>query len=354
MGLKALGFMPFGIYNISMKRFLITALLIISLPGALLATTLNVLILKRAPRADISFAQNYAVVVDEETFLGPISKNNKLLVEVSGSALRFTAHDPKTKSKKVLGTFKGKVDVVRSLGAVNFKNTPKLATLKKKPLPAGSLNLSKNAQSSSPFATLRQAAYGGDITYSGPLTIYPKRGLNIVETVPLESYVTQVVNCELGGEKSLEALKAQSVMVRTFALFMVQTRLNALKKGNTNWLHFQLFATPVDQAYNCRKRANNRELPSALVQKAVKETADQVVLKNGKLARVQYNTCAKKAAPKGVICQEKMISLARKSKSYKEVLAHFLPGTTVSSYDARHLSTETARRLKDALHTSKK
>lgn len=346
--------MPFGIYNISMKRFLITALMIISLPGALLATTLNVLILKRAPRADISFAHNYAIVVEEEEFFGPVSHTNKLLIEPSGTALRLYVHNPKTNSKKLLGTFKGKIDIVRSLKGVDFSHTQAVSALKAKPLPSGSLNLPQGAFLHGPFATLRQTAYGGDITYSGPLTVYAKSGVNIVETVALENYVTHVLNCELGAEKSLTALKAQSVMIRSFALFMVQSRLEALRKGNANWAYFQLFSTPVDQAYNCRKRANNRELPSELVQKAVKETADQVVLKNGKLARVQYNTCAKKAAPKGVICQEKMISLARKSKSYKEVLAHFLPGTTVSSYDARHLSTETARRLKDALRTSKK
>lgn len=337
-----------------MKKLLLIVLLTALCPAALLANTLNVLILKRATRVDISFAQNYAVVVDEENFLGPISKDNKLLVEVAGTALRFTAHDPKTKSKKVLGTFKGRVDVVRSLGAVNFKNTPKLTALQKKPLPAGSLNLSKNAQSSSPFATLHQAAYGGDITYSGPLTIYPKRGLNIVETVPLESYVTQVVNCELGGEKSLEALKAQSVMVRTFALFMVQNRLNALKKGNTNWVYFQLFSTPVDQAYNCRKRVNNKNLPTELVKRAVKETTGEVILKKNKLSLVQYNTCANKEAAAGVICQETMVKRIRSGKSYKEVLLSFLPGRHIGKYDTKDLSADAARRIKNELKSSKK
>lgn len=337
-----------------MKRFLLIGLLTVFCPAALLANTLNVLILKRAARVDISFAQNYAVVVDEENFWGPISKNNKLLVETSGSDLRFTVHDPKTNHKKVLGTFKGKVDIVRSLGAVNFKNTPQLTALQKKPLPAGSLNLSKNAQFSSSFATFRQAAYGGDITYSGPLTIYSKKGINIVETVPLESYVTQVVNCELGDEKSLNALKAQSVMVRTFALFMVQTRLNALKKGNSNWAYFQLFSTPVDQAYNCRKRANNRELPSELVKRAVKETAGEVILKKNQLSRVQYNTCASKPAAKGVICQEKMINKTRQGKSYKEVLVSFLPGTHIGQYDTKDLSADAARRIKKELTHSKK
>lgn len=324
------------------------------MPGALPATTLNVLILKRAPRADISFAQNYAVVVQEKEFIGPISKTNKLLIEPSGTALHLYVHNPKTNSKKSLGIFKGKVDIVRALAGIDFNHPQAVGTLKTKTLPQGSLNLPQGALLGGSFATLRQTAYGGDITYSGPLTVYAKSGVNIVETVALENYVTHVVNCELGAEKSLNALKAQSVMVRTFALFMVQTRLKALKDGNTNWAYFQLFSTPVDQAYNCRKRANDRELPNELVQKAVKETAGQVVLKNGNLAHVQYNTCAKKATPKGVICQEKMINLARKGKSYKEVLISFLPGTRIEAYDARHLSTETARRLRKELNASKK
>lgn len=336
-----------------MKRFLISLILFVFCPCLLPAGTLNVLILKHAARTELSFAQNYAVVIGEDHFYGPIAKENRLLLENANGKIRLTLHNPQKNTKKSLGIAKEKIDIVRSLGKqVDFNAPRAVSSLQSRPLPAGRLNLPKDAHHTSPFVTLRQAAYGGNITYSGPLTVYAKNGINIVETVALENYVTQVVNCELGGEKSLNALKAQSVMVRTFALFMVQNRLAELEKGNQKWAYFQLFSTPVDQAYNCRKRANDKELPSALVKKAVKETAGQVILRNKKLARVQYNTCAKRTLPKGVICQEKMVKMARSGKDYKAVLTSFLPGTHVEVYNMQFLSSETAHRLRQALKST--
>lgn len=338
-----------------MKRFLLSLLLFVLCPCLLPAGTLHVLILKRAARTELSFAQNYAVVIGEDHFYGPISKENRLLLENANGKMRLTLHNPQKNTKKSLGITNEKIDILRSLGKQVDFNTPRaLSSLQSRPLPAGNLNLPKDAHHISPFVTLRQAAYGGNITYSGPLTVYAKNGINIVETVELENYVTQVVNCELGGEKNLNALKAQSVMVRTFALFMVQNRLAELEKGNQKWAYFQLFSTPVDQAYNCRKRVNDKEPPSALVKQAVKETSGQAILRNKKLARVQYNTCAQKALPKGVICQERMVKMARSGKDYKAVLTSFLPGTHIEVYDMQFLSSEAAHRLKQALKSAAK
>ena len=338
----------------SMKKYFLLLCLFVFGSASLLANTLNVLILRKAPLADLAFEQNYAIVTDDGHFYGPISKTNKLLIASAGTGLKLTLHNQKTNSNKSLGVFKQPVNIVRSLGSVNFNAVQSVKNLTKRKLPAGGVNLAKDAQSSTPFVSLRQKSYAGTIVYNGPITAYAKGGVNLVETVELEQYVTHVVNCELGNEKSLNALKAQSVMVRSYALFTVQSRLNALKRGNKNWLHFQLFATPTDQAYNCRKRADGRELPSDLVKKAVKETRGQVVLKKQQLAHVQYNTCGKGSAPKGVICQEKMVRLSRQGKPYKEVLTYFMPGTHVAQFDARHLSAQAAQRIKQELQTAKK
>lgn len=345
--------MVYWVYNISMKKYFCLLVFLAFCSGSLLANTLNVLIVRKAARADLAFEQNYAIVTGDHHFYGPISKTNKLLIESAGTGLKLTLHNPKTDSKKSLGVFKGKVEIVRSLGAVNFQAVQSVKNLSKRAVPAGGLNLGKEAGSTTPFVSINQKSYGGAIVYNGPITAYAKGGVNLVETVELEQYVTHVVNCELGNETSLNALKAQSVMVRSYALFTVQSRLNALRKGNKNWLYFQLFATPTDQAYNCRKRANGRELPSDLVKKAVKETRGQVVLKKQALAHVQYNTCAKGTAPKGVICQEKMVKLSKQGKSYKDVLSHFMPGTYVGHFDARHLSAQVAWRIRQDLLADK-
>lgn len=313
-----------------MRNYILCSLLLLLFPSGVFSHTLNVLILQRAPATTLAFEQDYTLLVGgkvENSF----SKNDKLLAEPIGNKIRLTVLRAK-KGRKPLGTFAAKIDIVRTQAA-------------NKKQPNDALLAQEAKQNKAPFVTLRQAAYGGPITYTGPLTLFAKSGLNIVETVELEQYVTQVVNCELGGEKSLNALKAQSVLVRTYALFVAKTRLQALEQGKKEWLYFQVFSTPRDQAYNCKKRANDRELPPALVKQAVKETAGEVLLKKGKLVRVQYNTCRSKQLPQGVICQERMIRLARQGKPYAEVLRSFIPSAQIKKYDLSQFYSQTVKKI---------
>ena len=346
----ALGGVLFTIYNKSMKKYVLTVLItLLGLNGAW-AHTLNVLILKRAPRAELSFMQNYAVVIGK-TFYGPISKNTRLLIDPVGSSLRLTLQDATSSRKKSLGTTKEPVHIVRSLGTVSLSRPSAWGSLKKRALPAGAISLEQDAKRAGDFVAVRQVKYGGLINYSGPLSAYAKGGVNLVETVELEHYVTHVVNCELGSEKSLNALKAQSVLARTFGLFSTQYRLEALDKGNTNWQHFQLFSDPTDQAYNCRKRANGKELPSPLVKQAVRQTAGEVLVQDKALANIQYNTCSRSGVKPGVICQEKIVQLARSGRSYRNILRTFLPKSQISRFNPSVFYTQTVRNLlKKSLH----
>lgn len=325
------------------KLFICIAVLCLSLPSAW-GNSVNVLILKHAPQVNLTFLKNYAIVVGEN-FYGPISAQNQLRITSSASGMRLLVYNSKTKVHKSLGTTKEPIHIVRSLGSsINFNWPQPLASLQKKPL-SPFLKWQSFPPQEGGFVSLRQAAYGGDITYNGPLTVYLKSGINVVETADLEEYVTQVVNCELGAEKSLQALKAQSVLVRTFALYMVQYRLRALDGGNPNWRFFQLFSTPKDQAYNCHKRADDLEPPNDLVKKAVQETAGQVLLKDNELARVQYNTGAAKDLPKGVISQEELIKKAHAGKSYTAILKSFIPGSTIERYNLSDLCARAVKAL---------
>lgn len=330
-----------------MKKLLLGFLAVCFCGTGAFANAVNVLILKGAPQTELTFLKNYAVVIGDH-YYGPFSPKEKLQLQAAGSGIRLTVRAGAGSSKNhSLGVAKEPVQLVSSLGKeINFTKVSSPLAFKRKNLPL-SVRYASFIQKGD-FVKLRQRAYGGNITYSGPLTVYAQKGLNIVESVALEEYVTQVVNCELGGEKSLNALKAQSVMVRTFALYMVKHRLEELASGKSKWKFFQLFSTPVDQAYNCRKRADDKEPPSQLVKQAVKETAGEVLMKKNELAKVQYNTCASKTLPKGVICQEKMVRMAREGNSYRTVLAHFIPGSSVKKYDWNHFYTNTVKSLLQA------
>ena len=330
-----------------MKKLLLGFLAVCFCGTGAFANAVNVLILKGAPQTELTFLKNYAVVIGDH-YYGPFSPKEKLQLQAAGSGIRLTVRTGAGSSKNhSLGVAKEPVQLVSSLGKeVNFTHAPSPVSFKRKNLPSSARHASFIQKGD--FVTLRQRAYGGNITYSGALTVYAQHGLNIVESVALEEYVTQVVNCELGGEKSLNALKAQSVMVRTFALYMVKYRLEELANGKSKWEYFQLFSTPVDQAYNCRKRADDKEPPSQLVKQAVKETAGEVLMKKNELAKVQYNTCASKTLPKGVICQEKMVRMARKGQSYRTVLTHFISGSSVKKYNWNHFYTNTVKSMLQA------
>ncbi len=67
--------------------------------------------------------------------------------------------------------------------------------------------------------TVTLAARGETVTLKNPVTVTARAGvLTIVVTLPLESYVEQVVESESGPADSPESLKALAIVVRTFAL----------------------------------------------------------------------------------------------------------------------------------------
>jgi len=67
--------------------------------------------------------------------------------------------------------------------------------------------------------TLTLTAHGDSVTLQNPVTITARAGaLNIVVTLPVESYVERVVESESGPADSPESLRALAIVVRTFAL----------------------------------------------------------------------------------------------------------------------------------------
>lgn len=119
----------------------------------------------------------------------------------------------------------------------------------------------------------------GGRRYAGSLEVAPgPAGLTVVNELPLEDYLRGVLGAEMpGGPESLEALKAQAVAARTYAL---------KRLGSRAALGFDLFADVQDQVYAGLDGAS----PAA--DRAVRETRGAVLLSEGLLLDAYYHsTC---------------------------------------------------------------
>jgi stage II sporulation protein D len=100
-------------------------------------------------------------------------------------------------------------------------------------------------------------------------------GLAAINELPLEEYLAGAVKAEAGDRMPLEMLKAQAIAARTYAAY--ERQLNAAKL-------YHLTASTANQQYV------GRVSPDSPVWTAVRQTAGQVVLWNGRLFPAFYHT----------------------------------------------------------------
>lgn len=113
------------------------------------------------------------------------------------------------------------------------------------------------------------------IEYNGNIEIFKgDEGLFVINEVPLEEYVKGVVKEETRDDWPIEALKAQAVAVRTYAVY------NMLHKQNDI---FHLTSTQLSQTY---KGAND----DPLVAKAVNATKGEIITYNGEPINALYHS----------------------------------------------------------------
>jgi stage II sporulation protein D len=127
--------------------------------------------------------------------------------------------------------------------------------------------------SNSPRFRFQERTYRGNLElFSGP----EDRGFIAVNELDMESYLKGVLPAEMGqrAPEEYEALKAQAVAARTYALYKLSNQ-----KGAEDYLH----ATVLDQVY----RGYDSELP--LSNRAVDETRGQVLLHRGQLISAHYH-----------------------------------------------------------------
>jgi stage II sporulation protein D len=113
--------------------------------------------------------------------------------------------------------------------------------------------------------------------YLGDIEIWKgKSGLYLVNKLPFEEYVKNVVSVEVGIDWDIEALKAQAVIVRTYALYQM------LHNGNAN---YDLTSSVLHQVYKTT-------VIDPIIALAVNKTAGEVLVYDGRIIESLYHsTC---------------------------------------------------------------
>ncbi len=113
--------------------------------------------------------------------------------------------------------------------------------------------------------------------YVGDIEIWKgTEGMYLINELPIEDYIKSVVSAEIGTNWDMEALKAQAVISRTYALY---------QKGMNNNPNFDLTSSVLHQVY----RGSNVD---ARIAYAVMHTGGEVLTYNGGLIEALYHsTC---------------------------------------------------------------
>lgn len=120
--------------------------------------------------------------------------------------------------------------------------------------------------------------FGSGIRYSGQIEVWRgEKGLYVVNELPLEDYVESVVASEVGTDWEAEALKAQAVIARTYAVYK--------KTAVTNQSMYHLTSSVLHQVY----KGNNSHFK---VTYAVRATEGEILTYNGKpIEALYHSTC---------------------------------------------------------------
>jgi stage II sporulation protein D (peptidoglycan lytic transglycosylase) len=112
--------------------------------------------------------------------------------------------------------------------------------------------------------------------YRGTIEIVPfDKGLLIIDELPLEDYLVGLINCEISSQWPIEAIKAQAVVARSYALFQMEARKNA---------PYQLESSVLDQVYD------GCDIEDSRAARGVKETAGEVLTFDDRIIQAFYHS----------------------------------------------------------------
>jgi stage II sporulation protein D len=160
--------------------------------------------------------------------------------------------------------------------------------------------------------------YLGDRSYRGRLLLAVEKGrLWVVNVVSLRNYLYSVVASEVSADWNVEALKAQAVAARSYALTYYFEPVNSL---------YHLGDDEYFQVYSGTAREDDR------IRKAVDATAGEFVSYRGDVVESLYaasDDIVKEAFQGQGMSQLGALSLAEQGYTYKQILANYYPNTSV-------------------------
>ncbi|HJV66189.1 MAG TPA: SpoIID/LytB domain-containing protein [Geomonas sp.] len=115
--------------------------------------------------------------------------------------------------------------------------------------------------------------------YRGVLEVTAgERGLLVVNELPLEEYLVGLINCEISSAWPMEAIKAQAVIARSYAIYQKNARRGA---------PYQLESSVMDQVYE------GCDVEDSRAARGVQETAGEVLTWDSKVIQAFYHSnCA--------------------------------------------------------------
>ena len=112
--------------------------------------------------------------------------------------------------------------------------------------------------------------------YRGAIEVVPfDKGLLVIDELPLEDYLVGLINCEISSQWPIEAIKAQAVIARSYALYQMEARKDA---------PFHLESSVMDQVYE------GCDIEDSRAARGVKETAGEVLTYDGKIIQAFYHS----------------------------------------------------------------
>jgi stage II sporulation protein D len=112
--------------------------------------------------------------------------------------------------------------------------------------------------------------------YRGIVEVSPAdKGLLVVNELPLEEYLVGLINCEISSQWPMEAIKAQAVVARSYAVYQKDARKNAM---------YQLESTVMDQVYD------GCDIEDSRAARGVRETAGEVLTYENKVIQAFYHS----------------------------------------------------------------
>jgi stage II sporulation protein D len=102
-----------------------------------------------------------------------------------------------------------------------------------------------------------------------------ENGLLVVNELPLEEYLVGLINCEISSAWPMEAVKAQAVIARTYALNRKQAR-------STSFYHLE--SSVIDQVYD------GCEIEDSRARRGVAETTGEVLSYRGDVIQAFYHS----------------------------------------------------------------